>query len=245
MVQTTKEESPLVPTMAPVSSKLSTQEVVSKHPLGVFQDTNCAGWKKLLFLIDEAAADGREVFSPREDMTEEEWADIVTLPPSIAKLTEVKQLILYGSNLQWIPPEIGQMSSLEEFMPYSSYHLHWFPYEITQCARLKKSTVSTRTLYGNSKTNLPFPSLPYTVSQLCPSCCSVCARSLEPQRKIHQAWISRWVATDVMPLLVHACSKACLSKAKADTTFSRPGDSVWRRDEKETSESSSSSESST
>jgi hypothetical protein len=40
------------------------------------------------------------------------------LPPAIAKLTEVKHLVLYGTNLVRIPPEIGAMSALEVFAPY-------------------------------------------------------------------------------------------------------------------------------
>lgn len=35
--------------------------------------------------------------------------------------------MLYRSNLVRIPPEIGAMTSLEEFTPYTSYRLHWFP----------------------------------------------------------------------------------------------------------------------
>lgn len=42
--------------------------------------------------------------------------------------------MLYGSNLVRIPPEIGAMTSLEEFTPYTSYRLHWVPYEITRRA---------------------------------------------------------------------------------------------------------------
>ena len=75
------------------------------------------------------------------------------------RLTAVKHLVLYGSNLVRIPPEIGAMSSLEEFTPYTSYRLHWFPYEITRCRKLSRSTVSTRALFGNYKLRPPFPRL--------------------------------------------------------------------------------------
>ena len=51
------------------------------------------------------------------------------------------------------------MESLEEFTPYTSYKLHWFPFEITRCIKLVESTVSTRALYGNYLHRTPFPSL--------------------------------------------------------------------------------------
>ena len=123
------------------------------------QDTSAPGWQHLLQLIDEAATDGREVFKPLVELSPRERRGIVTLPPTIAKLTAVKHLVLYGSNLVRIPPEIGAMTSLEEFSPYTSHRLHWFPYEITRCANLRESTVSTRSLYGNFKYRPPFPRL--------------------------------------------------------------------------------------
>lgn len=113
----------------------------------------------LLERVDEAAADGREEFRPLIELTPEERRQVITLPPSIARLTAVKHLVLYGSNLVRIPPEIGAMTSLEEFTPYASYRLHWFPYEITRCRKLTCSTVSTRALFGNYKLRPPFPRL--------------------------------------------------------------------------------------
>lgn len=104
------------------------------------QDTSTAAWKHLLQLVEEAAKDGRAEFAPGREMDAAEWATIVTLPPSIAKLKAVKHLILYGSSLMRIPPQIGEMTSLEEFSPYTSYRLHWFPYEITRCQNLKRSS---------------------------------------------------------------------------------------------------------
>lgn len=40
--------------------------------------------------------------------------------------------------------------------------------------------------------------------------CSVCNRPIE-QSGLHQVWISLRVATDVLPLLVNACSAACVA----------------------------------
>jgi hypothetical protein len=130
----------------------------------------------------------------------------VTLPASLAKLKAVRSLMLYGSHLVRIPPEIGQMTSLEKFTPYTSYGLHWFPYEITRCKNLTKSTVSTRALYGNYKYRPQFPNLKFERG---PSgqTCSVCDRAAPPFR---QVWISLRVATDVLPLLVNACSDECV-----------------------------------
>jgi hypothetical protein len=74
-------------------------------------------------------------------------------------LTAVTRLVLYGMNLVRIPPEIGAMTSLEVFEPYTSHMLHWHPYELTRCVRLADSTVNTRVLYGNFKFRPPFPAL--------------------------------------------------------------------------------------
>ncbi|GAA2211761.1 hypothetical protein GCM10009850_072210 [Nonomuraea monospora] len=195
---------------------------VSFH--GDRQDTEAAGWQRLLALIDEAAADGRTVFKPFVDLSAPERRQIVTLPPAIAKLTAVKQLVLYGTNLVRIPPEIGAMTSLEIFEPYTSHRLHWYPYELTRCAKLADSTVSTRVLYGNFKYRPPFPKLrPVTgvgetnLAALDPGVwgadavrtCSVCDGPVRSE--LHQVWISRLVGTDVLPFLVNACSASCVA----------------------------------
>jgi hypothetical protein len=174
------------------------------------QDTACSGWTRLLELIDAAVSDKREEFSPGREMAPEQWAQITTLPPTIAKLKSVKHFILYGSSLVRIPPEIGAMSSLEQFTPYTSYRLHWFPYEITRCTNLKQSTVSTRAIYGNYKYRPPFPRLPQLRDADTPRTCSVCDATFGESTPL-QYWISLSVGTDVIPLLVHACSKECLS----------------------------------
>ncbi len=179
------------------------------------QDTALPGWAALLELVEEAASDRRETFSPKEALGVELWAQVITLPSSIAKLKHVKKLNLYRSNLLRIPPEIGDMESLEEFTPYTSYGLHWFPYEITRCTRLKSSTVSTRALYGNYKYRPPFPALDTVLIDLVPSHCSVCNGPLANRHKVHQRWLSLNVALDVLPLLVNACSIACLERLPA------------------------------
>jgi hypothetical protein len=191
---------------------------------GERQDTSSAGWRRLLELIDEAAVDGREVFRPLVELTASERADLVTLPPTIAKLTRVRHLLLYGSPLVRIPAAIGAMASLEAFEPYTSYSLHWFPYELTRCANLRDSTVSTRALYGNFTHRPPFPRLqprgalasasnrddldPRVWGTETIRTCSVCDGPIDPAR-FRQVWISLRVATDVLPLLVNACSTAC------------------------------------
>jgi uncharacterized protein (TIGR02996 family) len=192
------------------------------------QDTECDAWKCLLDEVEAAAADGREEFAPLRRMYTAERSDIVTLPATIAKLKAVKTFNLYGSFLVRIPPEIGEMSALEEFDPYTSYRLHWFPYEITRCRNLRRSTVSTRALYGNCKYRPPFPRLdpgaPVALNRREPSRlpvgqragtatrgCSVCGRLFE-DRRLQRVWVSVRVATDVLPLLVNACSEECVGK---------------------------------
>jgi hypothetical protein len=185
------------------------------------QDTSCDAWKRLNDLVDQAALDEREEFDPFQHITGAERAQIVTLPPSIGKLRSVKHLLLYGTFLVRIPREIKEMSSLERFTPYTSWRLHWLPYEISRCPNLIMSTISTRCLYGNFKYRPPFPTLPVKSDELAVVAdqnlrldqdgdinCSVCDKPC--LGSIKQVWISLLVATDVVPLLVNACSQACI-----------------------------------
>lgn len=174
------------------------------------QDRHCEAWKKLCDYVERAVAEGHEVFHPSKELGHELFAHIHTLPESIAKLKTVKKLMLYGSRLKRIPPEIGEMEALEEFVPYTSYDLHWFPYEITHCKHLKDSTVSTRAIYGNHKNRMPFPDLSrnpvkYEGDMLR---CSVCKKEIQAV-ETNQYWITLRVATDWLPLLANLCSEAC------------------------------------
>jgi hypothetical protein len=181
------------------------------------QDTECEGWKRLEALVDKAAKERAKKFAPGLEMPRELWRQVITLPDSIAQLKSVKELYLYSSHLVRIPPVIGEMESLENFDVYTSYRLHWMPYEITRCHRLRRSRVSTRALYGNFRYRPPFPSLaPKLDKVLIPSECSVCRSPLPVQgMRPYQVWISLEVATDVMPLLVNACSGECIRKLPA------------------------------
>lgn len=58
------------------------------------QDRDGEAWHLLLALIDTAAADGRETFTPGADMPRELWLRLVTLPREIARLTQVRTLNL-------------------------------------------------------------------------------------------------------------------------------------------------------
>lgn len=173
------------------------------------QDTKCDGWKRLLEIIEAAAEDGREVFEPGADIPWDQWLRIVTLPSEIEKLTAVRELRLYGSNLVRLPPEIGRMSELRVLDLYTSYRLHWLPYEVTRCAKLEDSRISTRALYGNFKYRPPFPRLRPAFDDFAPETCSVCDQPFAG-RHPRQFWISLDIATDVVPLLVHACSSECV-----------------------------------
>lgn len=184
---------------APVPGRFHTEQ----------QDVSAPGWLHLLELIDEAAEDGRTVFKPFVELSAAERRQVITLPPTIAKLTEVEHLTIYGTNLVRIPPEIGEMTALRVFQPCTSYRLHWFPYELTRCARLTSSTVSTRALYGNYKYRPPFPALTDSADAQATRTCGVCAGPVDGRP--HQVWISLPVATDVLPLLVDACSAACVA----------------------------------
>ena len=106
------------------------------------QDTQSEGWIRLLELVEIAAADGREEFAPFHGMPIEAQTQVITLPSTIGKLKSVRRLLLHRSFLVRIPPEIGDMENLVEFKPYTSDCLHWFPYEITRCAKLDESLVN-------------------------------------------------------------------------------------------------------
>lgn len=175
------------------------------------QDTTSDAWQALQQYIAEVAASGGDELNPMDAIGPERWEQIVVLPRAIKHLKSVKFLALYGSHLVRIPPEIGEMTSLEEFDPYTSYCLHWFPYEITRCKRLKQSRVSTRAIYGNYKYRPPFPRLPAILpNDVTPLSCSVCGGAFS-EIGSGQVWISLRIATDVLPLLVHACSPDCIA----------------------------------
>ena len=174
------------------------------------QDRTSLAWKKLCAYVDKVAAENRDEFSPLEDLGQELFAQIHTLPETISTLTKVKKVWLYGSKLKCIPPEIGQMAALEYFDPYTSYNLHWFPYEITKCKNLKDSRVSTRALYGNYKNRMGFPRLDHNPVRYSGDTvnCSICGKTM-PYDQINQLWISLMIGTDVLPLLANLCSMEC------------------------------------
>ncbi len=175
-------------------------------------NTDSAAWHKLLDLIDRAEQDGRSDFEPFADMDREEWFQITTLPPEIGRLKKVRRLLLYGSNLTHLPPQIGDMEELRYLDLYTSYRLHWLPYEITRCTNLDDSRISTRALYGNIKHRPPFPRLRPYIPDFAPETCSVCDGAFDKyeEHRPQQVWISLTIGTDVVPLLVHACSTACI-----------------------------------
>jgi len=188
-------------------------------------DENCSAQIKLSKLIDQAALDGRETFEPGLEFEWDEWIKITSLPASIGKLKNVRSLLLYGSNLVSIPPQIGDMTRLSYLDLYTSYRLHWLPYEVTRCSNLIDSRISTRALYGNRKSRIPFPRLRPYIQGFEPTTCSIC-NSLFDKFENHrpqQFWISLKVGTDVLPLLVHACSKDCVDQLPPPS----PGYIAW------------------
>ncbi len=182
---------------------------ISKIPNNV-QDRNSVAWKKLCEYIDVVAENGSDEFVPREAIGDELFSQIYTLPESISKLKKVKKVGLYGSNLKRIPPEIGEMESLEYFDPYTSYDLNWFPFEISRCKKLKDSRISTRALYGNYKNRMGFPKLDHNpVKHFGDNLkCSVCDKKLTDETT-NQMWITAHIGTDTIPMLANLCSKEC------------------------------------
>ena len=100
------------------------------------QEISSDAWKSLEAYISKVRADDDDELNPIAGIGPEKWEQVITLPASIGTLQSVKVLSLYGSHLVRIPPEIGDMTNLDEFDPYTSRCLHWFPYEITRCKNL-------------------------------------------------------------------------------------------------------------
>ena len=191
-----------------------------KHPRrapllhSVEQDQKAPAWADLLQRVEDAARQNAEEFTPLEGLSGEDRATIVTLPPSIATLTTVRRLNLYGSHLTRLPPELGQMRSLVSLDVYTSRCLHYLPFEVTRC-QLRESRMSTRALYGNYKFRAPFPDLEHSrnvevLAREGLKHCSVCDAALVAPAPVVR-WITLRVGTDWVPLLVAACSTRCIS----------------------------------
>lgn len=102
------------------------------------------------------------------------------------------------------------------FNPYTSPHVHWFPYTLHHCPNLRDSRISTRHLYENFKNRRAFPRLDrrrdlpeWTLLGRPMRPCSVCGLRFEDVGE-HRYWITLRVATDTVPLLVNACSQPCV-----------------------------------
>lgn len=182
------------------------------------QDRSSEAWQRLCEYIDQLAESGEEIFAPYEVLGNEFYFQIHTLPESISRLKKVKQVWLYGSNLKRIPPEIGEMVSLEYFDPYKSHNLYWLPYEITNCKNLVDSRVSTRVLYGNCMNRKGFPRLDHNPVKYYGDQvkCSVCKKEITYGEN-NQFWLTLEVGTDDLPLLVNLCSDECYHKLPQPT----------------------------
>lgn len=166
-------------------------------------------WSVVQEVFDKAARNGTQDLILNRHMDIADYKALNTLPKSIAKLKDLRKLVIYGSQISCIPREIMHCHNLEVFDPYTSYRLHWFPYEISKC-NLIDSTISTRALYGNYKLRSPFPNLNKEkwIWSHGDNYCSVCLGNSEA---LDQYWISQRIGTDVVPLLASVCSMSCLS----------------------------------
>jgi len=190
--------------------KLESQQIVWSESKFHVDDNykSKRAWDIACEIFDNAAKRGYKELNLGKVMDRVDYMALNTLPESIGELKDLEELTLYGSNLLCIPRGIAECENLRLFRPYTSYWLHWFPYEIKRCRRLSVSSVSTRALYGNYKMRPPFPDLAavqykWSVGM---SLCSVCSRETD---QLEQYWTSQVVATDVLPLLVSVCSDTC------------------------------------
>jgi hypothetical protein len=187
------------------------------------QDESVAGWAQVADLIGRLARTRAPILEPSAQIPWEDWMRVITLPHQVASLIDVVEIRLYGSHLRRLPPEIGRMTSLRALDIYTSYSLHWLPYEVTRWANLSASRMSTRALYGNRNTRLPFPRLSRPIEELLPTTCSVCDQPFG-ERIPQPFWTTQRVGTDYVPLLIHSCSSSCINSVPSASSgfFERP-----------------------
>ncbi|MFJ3587264.1 hypothetical protein ACIQUY_03690 [Streptomyces sp. NPDC090231] len=90
---------------------------------GEQQDTSSAGWLRLLALVEEALADGREEFNPLVELSPQERRDVITLPASIGRLTTVKHLRLLEAGAQHgqHPLAVRELQAAPALPPVADY----------------------------------------------------------------------------------------------------------------------------
>lgn len=176
--------------------------------LHIEQQVDTTGWRTVVELMHSANSAGTRELEPAAHLPWKDWMTVITLPTEIGRCTQIETLALYGSHLRRLPPEIGRLASLQDLDLYTSYSLHWLPYEVTRCKDLARTRMSTRALYGNRKTRLPFPRLHRPVETLIPPTCSICDRGFG-ERGPNPLWTTARVGTDYVGLLAHSCSREC------------------------------------
>jgi hypothetical protein len=177
------------------------------HSEGRF--TSQRAWDIACEIIESAERKCSKELNLGKVMDRSDYMALNSLPDSIGQLKNLEKLTLYGSNISYIPRAISGCENLQSFHPYTSYRLHWLPFEIRRCRKLSNSCISTRALYGNYKFRSPFPDLK-VFKWIWPTeegYCSICDTKTE---NLDQYWISQVVAMDVVPLLVSVCSVKCL-----------------------------------
>lgn len=168
-------------------------------------------WAIAMEILHDAARNGVKELNLGAVMDRQDFMALHTLPDLIGELKDLEKLVLYGSNMSYLPRALAGCINLRFLEPYTSYRLHWLPYELHRCRQLVSSTMSTRALYGNVKFRPPFPDLtgnPWNWPTGGPRC-SICDREGE---RLDQYWVSQRIATDVVPLLVSVCGPECLSR---------------------------------
>lgn len=87
------------------------------------------------------------------------------LPRAVYKFRNLRRLVCYGSKITHVSPQVALLRNLKEFIPYTSYGLHWLPFEIRH-TRTRKAHISRRALYGfleyrQHRSLNPVPRLPW------------------------------------------------------------------------------------
>jgi len=146
-------------------------------------------WNIVEEIFDKAAKKGIRKLILSEHMDRADYNALNTLPASISKLKDLRELDIYRSQISFLPRQIMHCENLQIFTPYTSYRLHWFPYEMTKC-NLKQTTISTRALYGNYKLRSPFPDLSKE-AWIWPDGDDFCSVCLKKGTSLDQYWIQQ------------------------------------------------------
>jgi len=168
-----------------------------------------------------------------------------TFPSFVWKMRSLLRLECYSTLIEAVSPDIGKLTRLSYFSVYTSYGIHFLPYEITRTC-CEKTHISIRSLYGGRR-RLALPRLPAFPADMAPLFelalrrvalartlqidslpaelkeklkhlieCSVCSEPFSADR-IFAVWAV--FSIDFVPLLARCCSRTCVDAISLPLLF--------------------------